>query len=50
MKDKMENLRKQMGIPDPEDAKSKEKKDVVMPTMGARDIIDKKAEAQDKEN
>lgn len=38
----MENLRKQMGIPDPKDA-PKDKKDVVMPTQGARDELDKKA-------
>ena len=48
MKDKMENLRKQMGIPDQKEA-PKEKKDVVMPTFGARDDLDKKAEANDKE-
>ena len=48
MKDKMENLRKQMGIPDQKEA-PKEKKDVVMPTLGAKDDLDKKAEANEKE-
>lgn len=35
IKDKMENLRKQMGLPDEQEA-PKEKKDVVMPTAGAK--------------
>jgi len=48
MKDKMDNLRKQMGIPDQKEA-PKDKKDVVMPTFGARDEADKKAEANEKE-
>jgi hypothetical protein len=48
MKDKMENLRKQMGIPDQDEA-PKDKKDVVMPTFGAKSDLDKKAEAEEKE-
>ena len=48
MKDKMENMRKQMGIPDQKEA-PKDKKDVVMPTFGARGDLDKKAEANDIE-
>ena len=48
MKDKMENMRKQMGIPDQKEA-PKDKKDVVMPTFGARGDLDKKAEANEKE-
>ena len=48
MKDKMENLRKQMGIPDQDEA-PKDKKDVVMPTFGAKNDLDKKAEAEEKE-
>ena len=38
-----------MGIPDPKDA-PKDKKDVVMPTQGARDELDKKAKDQENEN
>ena len=38
-----------MGIPDEKEA-SKEKKDVVMPTLGAKSDMSKKAADEEKEN
>jgi len=49
MEKKVENLRKQMGIPDPKEAKN-EKKDVVMPTLGARDQVNNEDKKNDDEN